>query len=267
MGRYLWLEWVVIMLRIYGDISGKPRDTAMVAAAYLGAEYRWAAVDDDWRRALSDAKVNHFHATDFFNCGGAFKAWKRGSKRHLETARQFTAIAVNHGLLGSAYGVNVAAYNSIVRPVMMEYVPKRERILTPRLLCVQGCLASLAKVVAEFPMNRRERVAVIFESEPGIGEVTDYFNRCKHRKEPWTTSFISVTSTVKSVRPLQVADLLAYESWKRLTDIFNETGRDKRRSLQRMLEKESIEIKYLAEEELQIIAQALLRRHVDQSQA
>jgi hypothetical protein len=88
----------------------------MVAGCYVAPERFWAAAEKDWARALKDAKVQHFHATDFFSCHGEFSDWKRGSKRHLQTGLRFAAITRSHSLIGIAISLDGAAYERIMQP-------------------------------------------------------------------------------------------------------------------------------------------------------
>lgn len=139
------------MIYVYGDISGKPHTRVLVAACYIGGAREWAAVDRRWAAALRDARVDHFHATDFFACQGAFKGWKRGSKRHRDAEKAFTLVARSHQLMGFSFGVESVAFPSVLKPALAK-VRAPQRIRSLRLFCVLLCLERIARYVREFPL-------------------------------------------------------------------------------------------------------------------
>jgi hypothetical protein len=198
------------VIELYGDISGKPQDIAMVAAAYFGTEAEWAAVDRAWAEALREAGVGYFHATDFFGCHREFADWTPNSKRHRAMAERFTAIAERHGLDGYAFGVEVTAFQDVVQPLMTK-LPRKLRVQAARTFCVQGVLSRVANSLLKNPLPRYERIAITFEAEKGIGEAVDFFWHCKRKREDWTRGMLDFTTANKDSRPVQVADLLAHQ--------------------------------------------------------
>jgi hypothetical protein len=202
----------------YGDLSGTRLSRVHVAACLVGSERLWADVDARWKAALNWAKVDHFHATDFFSCHGAFRAWKKGSLRHREAEERFMTIAADSMLGGSIFGVETAGFDAGFQAVYNQKTKPRLRIRTTRLMAVQGCLVGINELVKRYPLPPRERISVLFEQEKGIGEVVDFFQAEKQRSAPWLRSVISVASVEKkNACPVQVADLLAYEAYQYLT--------------------------------------------------
>jgi hypothetical protein len=63
---------------VYGDLSGDETDI-LTAGCYLGKEDEWMNAIAAWSVALSDAGVDEFHATDFFNAQREFDddKWRR----------------------------------------------------------------------------------------------------------------------------------------------------------------------------------------------
>jgi hypothetical protein len=234
---------------LYGDISGKKRDRAMVAAGYLATEQRWADADREWGEILKWARVDEFHATDFYACRGEFDGWKQNGARHIEAAKRFTSIAPRHELMGFAHGVDVATYQRAVAPELARARKARLRKVSPRLLCVAVCLHEVHKLLSHFNIwPRHERISILFEDEQGIGEAIDYFTYCKHRHEPWTKWFIGFGTVEKCVRPVQVADLLAHEAWRHATEVIEPTGRAKRKSFAAMLEGQKVQFTFATEQ-------------------
>lgn len=216
------------MIYVHGDISGKPEQRAMVAACWLGSESRWVLADRVWKKALDDAEVKYFHATEFFSCRGQFKGWVQNSPRQIEMAKRFAQVPRDYGLVGFGYAIDVPAFKRYLQPVLLK-TSAPHRPASPRSFCVHGCLSRIARLIKQAGLPPGERVAVIFEDEHGIGDAIDYFTYCKRKREPWTSGIISLTSADKSLRPLQIADLLAHEAWRRATTLLTGEMRDPRK--------------------------------------
>jgi hypothetical protein len=230
----------------YGDLSGTPQSDVIVAACYVGHESKWVALDRLWRAALRDAKARYFHATDFFACRGEFAGWERGSLRHRRAEGAFARAPGAVGLIGLAFGAETSAFPALRAEFEKARAPHRIRTL--RLLCVQGCLEGIARLNKEHPMDRDERVAVVMESEQGIGEVVDYFNFAKKRRAEWTRGLIGVTHAGKELARLQAADLLAYEARKRLQGFLVCPDAPPRPTFARLIATENVKVELLTEE-------------------
>src|SRR3712207_2930841 len=95
---------------VYGDLSGSDDSNVLVAACYLGKDEEWQAATEAWKRVLDDAGIRGaFHATDFFSGRKLFagKEWDPKGGKHQEYAARFTAVAVDAGLIGFAFAVDL----------------------------------------------------------------------------------------------------------------------------------------------------------------
>ncbi len=207
----------VAVIRVYGDLSGTSRHRMHVAACYVGEEGRWARVQELWAKALNDARVEQLHATDFYACHGAFKNWKKGSIRHRQAENSFvSAIADHRDISGFGHAVETAAFDDEFRAVVAKMRGKYQ-IRSTRLLAVQMCLTRIADLVENSRPRDDERIVVVLEHEPGIGEVIDYFGHAKKQGAPWTKRILSITPGSKNLLPLQVADLFAHLCFAHMT--------------------------------------------------
>ena len=208
--RARWLA----MIRVYGDISGKPHNRAMVVGCYVGRGKSWDRLELELSRMLERERLPYFHAVEFFSCTEAFCNWTRDNPRHAAFAAEITALPNKHSLVGWVEGMDPRAFLRIMRPEL-EKIKARMRPLSPRCILVSRCLTEISKwLLPKLPKG--ERAQVILESEQGIGDVIDYFKFCQRRREPWTDAFWSVNHLDKvACRPVQVADLLAHLAWKR----------------------------------------------------
>ena len=207
------------MIRAYVDMAGTKETRVYTAGCYVGNDMQWAAAEAEWDRALRLANVDHFHATDFFNCWGAFRGWTRGSRRHREAERRFLRVAADANLGGIFVGLDTAGFTPEFREAL-NMVKARYRASTTRMICAQGCFIALRDGWRKIPQPHHERIAVTFEHEQGIGEVISNFVAHKQRRVAWTEGIISANSAgKKEQRPLQFADLLAYEAHQYLTHL------------------------------------------------
>ena len=236
------------MIYVYGDISGKPTDKVVVSAIYIGHESTWADVDRRWGAALREATVDHFHATDFYARPprGAFEGWKHGSRRWRRADEAFTTVA-RKPLTGYATGMVTDAFPVLRAELVKTQAP--HRISSLRLLCVTNCLNWVAYWVSRKALPEGERIQVLFEHEPGIGEVVSYFNYMKHRGALWTRGLLSLSTVSKHVHAAQVADLFAHQSWKAL-EADQGRPRPPNPSFARMLAGENLEVRLMTDEDV-----------------
>jgi hypothetical protein len=255
-GREWWHDgerWSVVMDMVYGDVSGSNANVLSVGC-YLGKEHRWIEAIAAWCRALDDAKVREFHATDFFNAQGEFDddKWRRhipgrgmvvGGELHEEFAERFTSIPVNHDLIGFALALDAPAFVQILAP---EYANEKRkcRIADPKTHAIMTCLGLLDDFFIERRYNVPASVQAIFEHESGAGKFIDFFNESKARRERWTFWLKSFTVAPKSFVPLLMADLLAHETWRRIKDVWSPSPRPIRKSFERMIGDGRIQFRY-----------------------
>lgn len=231
-------RWLAV-LRLYADSSGKDSDLVRVAACYIAESKKWTEFNREWQRALDQAKVNAFHATDFFNFQREFKGWDEDKAKHERFAKLFTAIAERRTEIGVAHGVAVEPFNRLLAPVLVGIKSAPQQRMTALMLCAGMMLHD----VGVRWKRSRGQIAVLFEWEEGIGQITEYFQYLKHRiKAPWTDAFVSAGTAGKEVLPLQAADLLAHESWRRMKEHLRPTGRPVRKTLTRLLRNSHLKI-------------------------
>lgn len=232
------------MAHVYADISGEANRPVLVAAGYLGHDGEWDRATAAWQEILRDAGVSHFHATDFFNCRKQFKSWTLNEARHVEFAKRFTAVADDAGLVGFAHAIDCEAFVSILAPEV-EKENRKHRSTNPRTQAMMGMLAQVNAFLAKTTYRQQHGVPVTIEHEEGAGRFNNFFNESKERTERWSWWFGEMTTADKGCIPLQIADLLAHETWRRASSVATNPDATVRQSFQRMLEKERIELRFL----------------------
>lgn len=240
---------------VYGDLSGDERHF-LTAGCYLGKEEQWMNAIAAWSAALDDAGVREFHATDFFNARGEFDddRWRRevpgrgmvvGGDMHISFAERFVAIPVRSGLIGFASSLDVPAFAEVLAPEMAKAL-RQHREGNPRTHAIMSCLASITDFFVGHTRNREKgQIQVVFEQEHGAGKFADFFNESRDRGERWTHFFRSFATASKAHLPLQMADLLAHETWRRTRHVANDPATPLRKSFERMLGDGQISLKML----------------------
>jgi Protein of unknown function (DUF3800) len=204
------------MLKAYVDESGLHADPRVfVMAGYVAPDEVWQEFEVSWREMLNRMPVpdefKHFHATDLQPPNGQkeFRRLMNQSQRDaiLEEAE---LCAKKSGILGSSITVFLHAYEQIFGPV-------REFVGDPYTFAFQALVVELSHRAELFLGCSNERIAFYFaeqgqwrrRAEVHYAEMRqDIHLGCRERLGPITFA------AMKKVYPLQVADHLAYETYR-----------------------------------------------------
>jgi hypothetical protein len=230
----------VLRFRLYLDESGSQTDgPVFVVAGWISSEKKWRQFERAWQRALDDAGMKEFHATDFFSRRGKYKDWS--CEKHVQFSRRFTAIAETYTSAGVGRGVDLSAYRDLVLPEPLFRVGTPHERFASRLFCTRTCLEWIAEMMRPIIMPQGEQIAVIFEGGPGVGETIEWCEYLR-RHFSWASLYSSFTSGPKVFLPLQAADLLAHETWRCIKEHLSPTGRPLRKSFQRLIKSKNVSI-------------------------
>lgn len=238
---------------IYGDVSGRSPGI-VCSACYLGKEAEWQVATEVWKAVLEDAEAKGFHATDFYNAKGEFDndKWRRevtgrgmqpGGELHNRFAERFCGVAHDAGLVGFAFAVDAAAFLEIEAPEL-EKESRQNKATDPRTAAIFGNVVSVNEFLAKAGHDKASNIQVVFEHEQGAGKFLEFFSESKERRERWTYWFHSFTTSGKSIAPLQMADLLAHEGWRRAKEVESKNPRALRKSFLRMLGDGKVELRW-----------------------
>lgn len=268
-------RWSVVMGMVYGDVSGDESDI-LTAGCYLGHEPQWLAAIAEWSKALDEAGVNEFHATDFYSAQRAFDddRWRKrladgrlipGGPLHEQFAARFCAVASDARLIGFAFALEGKSFREILAPELQR-TGRRYHGADPRTWTIMSSLSGVNDFLASTKYRDKGRIQVVFEHEKGAGKFSDYFGESRERDERWTYWFQSFTTAPKSFLPLQMADLLAHEAWRRVHHLLEQKPRPVRKSFERMLVGDNISVRWHGREKAEENAQQvrdLLTRYPD----
>jgi hypothetical protein len=194
------------MLVAYLDETGHSRDTDHVGmAGLIGGDDAWPAFDAAWAAALLRAGVRSLHMRQLAHFRGEYQAWS-GDDR--ETRRR--------GLLSDALaairGVRPTVLGAVMPMRVWRGLTDRQRraLLDPYFVCLQECLTSTALLA----LRAGQRVRVVFSRNTEFAAKATLLWRVM-RADPLFSPAVDeslVFGSADEVKPLQAADLVAYEA-------------------------------------------------------
>ncbi|WP_108513874.1 DUF3800 domain-containing protein [Bradyrhizobium algeriense] len=208
------------MITAYFDDSGTHGERAdiVLVAGIFGTEARMDNLDRNWKRHLDSPlcgrkdPIKRFHAYDCDNSVGEFLRWTR-------TETDYFRLQLRNAIIES----DVAAYGLACRRKDWEEIitgDLRKVLGTPEGFCINQCFVRSVRWVKANTFD--PHMTFVFDHRPdGVqrytGAVYDAFEL--HTKPPpQLTGYAFLNST--KVRPLQAADLVAWELYRHANSIF-----------------------------------------------
>ena len=201
------------MISAYFDDSGThERSDIVLVAGIFGTEARMNCLDRNWKQLLDSPldgfkeKLGRFHAYDCFQSIGEFTGWTRTETDYFR--HQLRTVIVEADV--AAYGVACSRkdYDELIKGDM------REVLGTPEGYCINQCFVRSLRWVQENTFD--PQMTMIFDNRPSpvkryAGTVYDAFARWVI-PPPNLAGYAFLNS--KDVRPLQAADMLAWELYQ-----------------------------------------------------
>jgi hypothetical protein len=197
----------VAVLKVFMDESGVHGGSPVVTVAgYIGRPADWRGWTKEWLRALRPIKI--YHAADAQNLTGEFADWT--NEGVAELAKKLLPIITNAGIGGLVVGMDLRVFEDAIRG----RDDLRAIFGTPYIACVQWVMQIFLNI-AQQAMNS-ERIAFVHENNDYHGQVYEAFNWIKGNTNRGNNLISLTFGSKKDYPPLQTADILAYESNKRM---------------------------------------------------
>lgn len=212
----------VLMFTAYLDESADSlQQVAYGIAGYFAAADAWTPFWSEWDGVLQAAGLQGFHAVDCEHGHNDFAGLSIRQREQL--VRELIRVIVNHDPMGVVTSIDLRAYNAVQPRI------KQLRRLRPGL-SIQGSLedpyflafqhaiehVALSPLVTSSPLG--DRVGFVFDRHHLSGRANGLYASMV-RGVPYTARLGSLTFDDKVViKPLQAADLLAYEAHRHFYD-------------------------------------------------
>jgi hypothetical protein len=201
------------MITAYFDDSGTHESSDIVlVAGIFGTEGRMDCLDRNWKRHLDSPldgrkeRITRFHAYDCFQSVGEFAGWTRTETDYFR--QQLRTVIIESDVAGYGLACLRKDYDELISGDL------RGVLGTPEGYCINQCFVrSLGWVQAN---TFDPKMTFVFDSRPSdvkryVGTVYDAFARWT-APPPQLTGYAFLSS--KDVRPLQAADLVAWELYQ-----------------------------------------------------
>lgn len=215
----------IIVFKVFMDESGTHDcSPIVVVAAYIGRSDVWEEWTRRWIEAIAPIKV--FHAVDAQNLTGEFKGWT--SEEVAEIVIRALPIIRDSKIGAVSVGMDMRAFEEALEG----REDLRQEFPSPYAACFQAVVQTILDIA--FQGGNSENIAFVHEMNQFRTEAGDAFEWIKNNSARGKNC-ISLNFEDKSqYPPLQAADILAYETNKRMRNLdglarrpWNALGADK----------------------------------------
>jgi hypothetical protein len=218
-------EGFLVLLNGYFDESGTHDASRTISVAgYLSTPDRWCNFDKAWKAALDDFDLDFFHMTDFVARKGDYENWS--DEVRGERIARLIKIINDHAMASVGFALPLRDYYSTFSKSAKRYSGGAYG------LAAISCFMDAALAIQ--PPILDAKIAYIFESGvKGKGQVMKVFDKAYEdanlRKKRYMLSL--GYKDKRDFRPLQAADILAYELYRHLPIQLGEIDAPTRQSL------------------------------------
>jgi hypothetical protein len=207
------------MLTAYFDDSGTHSSSNIVlVAGIFGTEWQLKSLDHLWRKhidsPLSGAKprLKRFHATDCYNSTNEFAGWSRAETDYF--SHQLRAAIIESGVAAYGIGIQRKDWDEIVTGDLRGFLGDAESY------AITQCYVCTLRWARENTFD--PQITFIFDNRPSeiqrrAKTIGDAFER--HSEKPQVVGCRFGSSY--DIRPLQAADLFAWEVYQHANEIFS----------------------------------------------
>lgn len=199
----------MLTLDAYFDETGHGQDPNTKLLGLVGCvapPESWLKLEIKWKAVLSAESLPYFHMNEFAHSRKTFKGWKDDNKRRDKIYGELWSIILEAAVLPIGSFVVMRDYNRTLKD--KEHNPLSDAYY----LCYLQCLKFIAGYI-EFGII--DKVSTFFDDKEGFkGEAFRIYDRIKYRFQGKIPQ--PVFRNMREFIPLQVADVIAYESKKEL---------------------------------------------------
>jgi hypothetical protein len=199
-----------------GNAKGKRHDPrTYVFAGFFSSASTWVNVENAWIEINKKYDVPRFHAAHLNSKTYEYQGWD--DPRKIEYSAELLDVIHQQG--ERMYGVTCGMFADEYRAIISD--KGRRKMGSPYLACFNSCIARVARMMDQpGPGNIEpdDKFAVLIDQDDGYLDAIDSFNKMRrnldfpHRSRLATCTGVNMDELVA----MQPADLIAYETFKRL---------------------------------------------------
>lgn len=197
----------MLMLEAYFDETGHDDDQhtkILGIAGCLTAPEIWRKIDKQWKTALQSENLPYFHMREYAHSQGIFKGWKNDENRRRKIYSKLWDIISNRGIMPLGCFVELEDFKR-------ELQGQEHHVLKGAYyLCYMGCLRVVEQVIG---FQQVGSVSTYFDDKKDSrSEALNIFDILKPRYQ--ARILLPEFRNMRDSAPLQIADIIAYESKK-----------------------------------------------------
>lgn len=208
----------MVMLNVYFDETGHGDDPNTKYLGIVGCMQRaedWIELEKEWANVLKTfGELPYFHMNEFAHSDGIFKGWKGDEERRRQLYGELWKLihAAQPLVIGSF--VKLKGYKSLFHKDFQQY------LVDAYYFCYLQCLKLLIELILDVDSVPINTCTTIFDYKKGFMDnagkmYNDIIQRYPRHKGKIPSP---VFRDMRVILPLQVADIIAYESYKELEE-------------------------------------------------
>jgi hypothetical protein len=211
------------MITAYFDESGTHGQSTVAAfSGFTGLDAEWSSFSIQWRLCLGRHRLDvPFHMSEFESRKGAFSGL--GDDQRLSLISSLADIIVKHDIAGYAFAVDIQKFQSLVGN-RKRYGKAADPYYLLTMLAMAYCILGWGFLRERLKLPYevdRERILFVFDRKPKFVQLSNLVFDSMLSVHPWVKPLVSnqiIFGSREEHAPLQAADMLAYETYKRTLD-------------------------------------------------
>ena len=205
----------VAVIRIFMDESGTHQGSPAISiGAHMAKPKTWTAFTKKWnavKRYGGKSPIGVYHSSECEALRGEFQHWSEVERNQF--VAKLLPIIAHHELYGLGFSIDLPSFQLALRDR-----PDLRRLFNdePYILCFQLILDDILSQVEK--SNSNEALAFIHEENEYQGMAAAAFSSLKSQRSRHKGPMSLTFASKDAFTPLQAADVLAFETNKRMRD-------------------------------------------------
>jgi hypothetical protein len=225
----------MLILRSYLDETGSDDDPNVFICGFGGGLAEagvWRKLEKKWKAVLDGYALPYFHATDFFSYRDLWKeGWKGNLPRCRELYRRLWDVIEKARIFPIGCLLPMERYRALLT------VEKRKRLVGAYFVTFQATMGMVGTPLGDIHISQNiSIITTVFDNKKGFGSaIESFFDYLTQQSSLLKRKLARPTqANWRQTIPLQVADIIAYESHREFRRRLNTPGNNKRYGWERL---------------------------------